>query len=207
MARPLSPDYDKRRENILQHSAELFADAGYHKASIDQLADASKITKSLIYHYFKSKQDILYQCMLNHVELLRSTAQSCIDPSKSSKDQLRHILDRFLEIYETAGARHRILVNDLNQLSPQQKDEIVTIENDITRIFKSLVSQISSSRNEGTTSTPSGGNIDTARTFLLLSMINWTHTWFNPDGTMSSKELGALVYDIFVNGVAGQSRN
>lgn len=204
MARPLSPDYDKRRENILQHSAELFAEAGYHKASIDQLADASDITKSLIYHYFKSKKDILYHCMLNHVELLRSTAQDCIDPEKSSKDQLQHILNRFLEIYETAGARHRILVNDLHQLPPDQKAEIIAIENDITRIFKSLVTQISSPVNSN--SIAPQNNLNTARTFLLLSMINWTHTWFNKDGTMTSKDLGALVYDIFVHGVTGQAK-
>lgn len=203
MARPLSPDYDKRKENILQHSAELFAEVGYHKASIDQLAEASNITKSLIYHYFKSKQDILYQCMLNHVELLRSTAQDCIDPTASCEDQLQHILIQFLEIYETAGARHRILVNDLNQLLPGQKSEIVAIENDITQIFKTLVNQISGPANSA--SGAQEKNLNTARTFLLLSMINWTHTWFNADGTMTSKELGALVYDIFVNGVSRQS--
>lgn len=195
MARPLSPDYDKRKENILQHSAELFAEVGYHKASIDQLAEASNITKSLIYHYFKSKQEILFECMLSHVELLRSTAQACLDPEKSDEQQLRHILSRFLDIYETAGARHRILVNDLQQLTPDQKTKIVTIENDITGIFKSLVDKVSSSGNQEQ-------HLGTARTFLLLSMINWTHTWFRPDGKMTSKELSDLVFDIFMNGVA-----
>ncbi len=195
MARPLSPDYDKRKENILQHSAELFAEVGYHKASIDQLAEASNITKSLIYHYFKSKQDILYQCMLNHVELLRSTARGCIDPNQSSEDQLQNILLQFLQIYETAGARHRILVNDLQQLLPEQKTEIIVIQNNITQIFKTLINKVAGSGDQDK-------NLDTARTFLLLSMINWTHTWFNADGTMTSQELGKLVYDIFVNGVA-----
>ena len=200
MARPLSPDYDKRKENILQHSAELFAAVGYHKASIDQLAEASTITKSLIYHYFNSKQDILYQCMLSHVELLRSTARGSIDPNKSSEDQLQSILLQFLQIYETAGARHRILVNDLQQLLPEQKSEIVAIENDIAQIFKTLITQITGSGDKDR-------NLDTARTFLLLSMINWTHTWFKAGGTMTSEELGKLVYDVFVNGVAHGTRS
>lgn len=197
MARPLSPDYDKRRENILQHSAELFAQVGYHKASIDQLAEASNITKSLIYHYFKSKQEILFQCMLSHVELLRSTARGGLDTDQTSKSQLKKILFSFLEIYETAGARHRILVNDLQQLTPDQKTKIVTIQNDITQIFKSLIDQISSSH-------PQEKHLSTARTFLLLSMINWTHTWFKSDGDMTSQELGTLVLDIFMNGVSPQ---
>lgn len=194
MARPLSPDYDKRKENILQHSAELFAEVGYHKASIDQLAEASNITKSLIYHYFKSKQDVLYQCMLNHVELLRSTARGCIDADRSSEAQLQNILLQFLQIYETAGARHRILVNDLQQLLPEQKSKIVAIENDITQIFKTLVNQVTGSNDEDK-------DLGTARTFLLLSMINWTHTWFKTGGTMTSQELAMLVYDTFVNGI------
>lgn len=195
MARPLSPDYDKRRENILQHSAELFAEVGFHKASIDQLAEASNITKSLIYHYFKSKQEILFECMLSHVELLRSTALRCLDAEKPPEKQLKNLLLKFLEIYETAGARHRILVNDLQQLTPDQKTKIVTIENDITQVFKSLINKVSNTNNQEQ-------HFSTARTFLLLSMINWTHTWFRPDGKMTSEELGALVFDIFMNGVA-----
>jgi len=202
MARPLSPDYDKRKENILQHSAELFAEIGFHKTSIDQLAEASNITKSLIYHYFKSKQEILFECMLSHVELLRSTALRYLDAEKSPEKQLENLLLKFLEIYETAGARHRILVNDLQQLTPDQKTKIVTIENDITQVFKSLINKVSDTKNQEQ-------HFSTARTFLLLSMINWTHTWFRPDGKMTSEELGALVFDIFMNGVAygGQTNN
>lgn len=199
MARPLSPDYDKRRENILQHSAELFAQVGYHKASIDQLAEASNITKSLIYHYFKSKQEILFQCMLSHVGLLRSTARSCIDPNKSPESQLKHILLSFLEIYETAGARHRILVNDLQQLTPDQKTQVIAIQDDITQVFKSLVDQISGDHSQEK-------HLSTARTFLLLSMINWTHTWFKADGDMTSQELGGLVFDTFMNGVSPENK-
>lgn len=197
MARPLSPDYDKRKENILQRSAELFAEAGYHKTSIDQLAAACNISKSLIYHYFKSKREILYQSMLSHVELLRSITQDHTDPNLRPEDQLRHILIEFLKVYETAGARHRILVNELQQLPPDQRSEIVAIENDITRFFKNLINRISNPD-------MNAKNLDTARTFLLLSMINWTHTWFNADGAITSKELGELVFDIFVNGVSGQ---
>jgi hypothetical protein len=140
--------------------------------------------------------------MLSHVELLRSTALQCLDAEKSPEKQLENLLLKFLEIYETAGARHRILVNDLQQLTPDQKTKIVTIENDITQVFKSLTNKVSNTNNQEQ-------HFSTARTFLLLSMINWTHTWFRPDGKMTSEELGALVFDIFMNGVAhsGQTNN
>ena len=70
MARPQSPDYDKRREAILRAAARLFARQGFNGASVADLAAACGSSKSLVYHYFPSKEDILHAVMSAHLELL-----------------------------------------------------------------------------------------------------------------------------------------
>lgn len=47
------------REKILMAALELFASHGYARTSVESIAVRARISKGLIYHYFKSKQDIL----------------------------------------------------------------------------------------------------------------------------------------------------
>jgi len=70
MARTQSADYAIRREAIVDRAAELFAERGFLGASIADLADALKTSKSLIYHYYDSKEDILFDVMHSHVKAL-----------------------------------------------------------------------------------------------------------------------------------------
>ncbi len=54
MARPQSPDYDKRRDAIVSAAAHLYARRGFQGASVADLAKACGTSKALIYHYFPS---------------------------------------------------------------------------------------------------------------------------------------------------------
>src|ERR1044072_6168796 len=76
MARPQSPDYDKRREAILAAAAQLYATRGFPGASLAELATACRTSKSLIYHYFPSKDDILYAVMTEHLDALTEAAEA-----------------------------------------------------------------------------------------------------------------------------------
>ena len=60
MARTQAPDYEERRIAIIDKAAELFARRGFMGASVADLAAACQTSKSLIYHYFPSKEDILF---------------------------------------------------------------------------------------------------------------------------------------------------
>ena len=50
---------ESRRKQIMDVALELFADKGYDHTSISQIATKAKISKGLMYNYFKSKDDLL----------------------------------------------------------------------------------------------------------------------------------------------------
>ena len=89
MARPQSPDYDKRREAILAAAARLYAARGFQGASVADLAKACSTPKSLIYHYFPSKDDILYMVCDRIVSEYQSQARKAIDTSHGPRDRVR----------------------------------------------------------------------------------------------------------------------
>ena len=70
----LYADYDQRRGRIVERAARLFARDGFLGSSISELADACRISKSAIYHYYPSKEDILFDVMRSHVVALEEAA-------------------------------------------------------------------------------------------------------------------------------------
>src|SRR5437016_11157661 len=56
------------KETILQHARHLFATKGYAETSVDDIAQACHMQKASLYHYFKSKQEILQQMVDLEVE-------------------------------------------------------------------------------------------------------------------------------------------
>ena len=61
MARGRSPGYEDQREQILLHAAELFAQSGYSATSMNEVAQASGMSKPTIYHYFRDKYALLFE--------------------------------------------------------------------------------------------------------------------------------------------------
>src|SRR6218665_33626 len=110
MARPQSPDYDKRREAILAAAAELYAKKGFPGASVAELAKACSTSKSLIYHYFPSKDDILYATMAAHLDALVDAAEDATRTG-SAQDKLRALTHAFMALYVGAEDSHKVLLN------------------------------------------------------------------------------------------------
>ena len=72
---------DARREQILEVALDVFADSGYHGASMNDVAVAAGVTKPVLYQHFESKRD-LYQALLDEVgarllgHIARATAEA-----------------------------------------------------------------------------------------------------------------------------------
>ena len=64
----------ERRELILAAATEVFAEAGYHAASMQQIAERSGVVASVIYDHFPSKRDL-------HIELIRVHGDALIQRS------------------------------------------------------------------------------------------------------------------------------
>lgn len=194
MARTQSPDYDARRKFILDQSAGLFAIQGFHSASIAAIAAACDSSKSLIYHYFSSKEDILYAVMEEHTDLLLATAQEVMAEDLPAAQKLRIISRAYLDIYKSAQARHVVLLNELRALAPARRRHIVKSERDILGIFEALITSIGGrpmARKE----------LRTVLTRLFMGMINWTYTWYDGKGPLDSDAVSDLASEIFITGL------
>lgn len=194
MARPQSADYDKRQQFILDEAAKTFATNGFHGSSVGDLAKQCDISKSLIYHYFPSKEAILFAVMESYtLDLLTTVKQASV--KGESVSQTFHItVASLLDNYKSAGPKHRVLLQELDKLSKQHRDKIVKNEDMIKNIIKEQIAKFNPAK-------PQSSSYNTALTMLFLGMVNWTHTWFAPNGPITNQELATMAATIFENGV------
>ncbi|MDT2017802.1 MAG: TetR/AcrR family transcriptional regulator, partial [Planktomarina sp.] len=108
MARTIAKDYDAKRTAILKKSAQYFADQGYDRASVSQVAGACGISKSLIYHYYESKEQLLFDILQSHLNAIHECVAAISDHKKDPKIHLRHLVAELLTAYRGADAEHRL---------------------------------------------------------------------------------------------------
>lgn len=185
MARKQAPDYELRRQAIVDAAAELFARRGFLGASVADLAEACGASKSLIYHYYPSKEDILFEVMDDHLLQLTGAVETVAGSHASPERRLSDLTHRFMGLYVGAAARHKVLLNELDNLPPDRRAAIVARQR---RLIEQVEGVIAAVRPD--LATTKGRR---PLTMLFFGMINWTHTWFRPEGDASPDDVADLV--------------
>ena len=193
MARTQAADYDLRREAIVEKAAELYAVRGFLGASVSELADACGVSKSAIYHYYNSKEEILFDVMNSHMAALDEAMQTALAHPGDARTRLNLMTHAFMRLYAGAQARHKVLLNDVDQLPPAKRDEIVAIQRSLVLSAERLLTEI-----EPTLVAPGAGR---AAAMLFFGMINWTHTWFKSGGVVSLDMLADMTVDMVLGGL------
>ena len=199
MARTQSPDYEQRREAIVKVAARLFAGSGFQGTSVSQLAAAANTSKSLIYHYYPSKEDILYAVMASHIDLLVTDVADIMSGKATPAERLSNLIRKFMGHYVGAADPQKVLLNELDSLPQGKRDVIVAKQRTILDGVQGLLVALDPSI-----------AADAARarvkTMLLFGMINWTHTWFDAAGPMSADDISAMVLQVILPGKRGAAR-
>src|SRR5689334_14879792 len=108
MARSRATDYDEKRRAILDRSAELFAEYGYDRASLSEIAKACGISKANLYHYYKDKESLLFDVIRYHLEELLEVVETADRPELAPESRLRELCAALLEAYRDADAQHNV---------------------------------------------------------------------------------------------------
>lgn len=181
MARPVSLDHEQKRAYILQQAAQCFANLGYSAASMSDIAAASGASKARLYHYYGSKEALLFDLLERYtLRLLALIAQAQAAAQRQGLDDraaLHALVRSFLQEYENSSARHRVLLHDVQHLGPAQREVILNHQRDIVSAMTHALQRAYPQRVNPANRT--------AVTMMLFGMINWTFTWLRPGGTMS----------------------
>lgn len=199
MARTRSENYPENRQLILDRAAELFASRGFPRASIAELARACEFSKAWLYHYYDSKEAILFAMLDSHIRELRRISEAAIAASEDPVQQFRDFMRANIVVYARAPAKHVVLMNDLDYLAEAQREHIRQMERDLVDLLSGLLRTL----NPGLAA---HAVLQKPYAMMLYGLINWTYVWYDPNGAVPPERLADLAADLFLNGFLSQPR-
>lgn len=193
MARTQSKSYPEIRENILKSAARLFAEKGFSTATIEDLAHACGSSRGALYHYFDLKEEILEKIVSEHVSAMLGELEKVGEQRLEPGEHLRAVARCIMEINASNNSEQIILLNDWNQIDAGQQTVIAEAQRKIVSIVRDALARLDEARRL----TPKMGS---AYAMMLLGILNYTYTWYDPHGPVTPAEYADQAVDVFLNG-------
>jgi AcrR family transcriptional regulator len=196
VGRPRAADHADQRDRILLRATEAIAELGYGSASMAQLAQACGLSKAGLYHYFSSKDAILFESLDRYTKLLMDRLAEVRARGLEPRHELGEMVRTLMLQYRDSRAHHVALLNDVKSLEPAAREQIRAQERAVVDQLALTLERVAPGRFDALTRKPA--------TMALLGMINFTFAWLRPDGPMSHEQYAQLVIDLWERGLGAE---
>ena len=193
MARTRANDYDKKRQGILGRSAALFAEHGYTGTSITMIAEACGVSKALMYHYYSSKDAVLFDLLEDHLQNLVTAVEAASQSAGEAEEKLYAISAALLEAYRGADAEHQVQISSLKLLPPAQQEVLKEMERKLVVIVSdAIAAAIPHAAKKRQLLKP--------LTMSFFGMLNWHYLWFRDGKGITREKYARMVTGLVLAG-------
>ena len=188
------PKNSQKIQKIYEVIARLFAYRGYHSTSMREIAHELGMNKSSLYHYFTSKEDILFKLMNDAMDDALATLQDICVTDVSPEEKLKKVLCFYTQYYAGDHERLILLVNEMDSLNDESRSLLIEKQRHYVQLIQSILKELA---DHGKMK-----QIDPAiATFAFFGMVHYTVKWYHKDGPVPLDELAQIFAEIFNNGI------
>lgn len=183
------------RDELLSKAAEVFERLGFAQTRIQDIADAMALSRSALYHYFTSKEEILSALVEEHTDRRAAELAAIVrDGGRPAAERLRAALRTTIVERLTGGNRLRVL----DQLAPEMPAELRKSFDRARRHILDLYTGLIAEGIERGEFRPIDARV---AAFAVLGIASWTSWWYSPGGRRTPQDLADILVDIGVNGL------
>ena len=113
---------DKRRQ-LLDAAVRVFARKGFHASRVGDIAEEAGVAHGLLYHYFKSKDQVLEAVFHENWSVLLARIESVEETEEPAADQIRHIAAIVLRTWLHRPDVVRVVIQEFGR-SPELAERI-----------------------------------------------------------------------------------
>jgi AcrR family transcriptional regulator len=181
-----------RGARILEAATALFAEHGYEKASMRELAARAGCSPANLYYHYRGKYELfvtlIEQAMQLHLIGLHRAQELHSDPV----DQLRYVLTFHLRLH-MERPEVRLLRSDFHPLHGAELERFLAARDEYEQGVRAIAAH---ARDLGLAA------VEDTRLAVLVSLTacSQVDTWYRPDGPLSSLELSRRIADFLLAG-------
>ena len=186
---------DGRRRELARHAAEQFDAVGYHQTTVADIGEAMGLSKASVYHYFSSKDEILFWIHEDFVDELITRHEARLRTPMPAAQSLLELIGDMLDVVENSRSEVRVFFEHFRELTPEQQAPI--------RVKRARYQTFVEDVIRRGIETGELRDLDPRLTTLaLFGMCNWAYQWFSPDGPLRSRQLAYFFWDLFLRGAS-----
>ena len=185
----------------MSEAAQLFNWQGSRATTLSDIAGSMKLTKTCVYYYVKTKEDLIYQCYLSSCEMWLQRIQEANQSSATGVDKIAFMVkSHFYQYIDTLRgvAPHFAMLTEVSALDAKHVEDI---EQRWVQVFSGCQKMVEQGIDEGLIEP-----IDSAvLTSGIFSILQWFPVWLNRSHAANPEPVIDGVLDILLNGLASRS--
>lgn len=172
---------DEKREAVLRTAVQLFLEQGYHRATLNEVAERLNITKPALYNYFRGKDEILFECWALGQERVDEFIAEINAGGGTGLAKLRKLVRAYAEVMATDFGASLVRF-DPRDLTDKNSRIVRAAKKSIDRTFRNYIA-------EGI----ADGSIKPCdpklSAFAIAGSLNWIGHWFQRGGALSAEAI------------------
>ena len=185
-------------EKLMRASVELFAEHGYAQTSVQQIVDAAGVTKGALYHYFKSKDDLLFDIYDRILSLQREHLDEIVARGEDPVQTIRLVCEDVIVTSIEWMHEGTVFFRSQHMLTPARQQEVKRRRREYNDAFEAILER---GRAEGLFRTDIPPAIQIANFF---SDVHYLGQWYSPGGPLSKEQVASELTDLYLAGLTAK---
>ena len=195
---PNGPEMPDRVLHILTIAAALFAERGYERTSMRDLAERCGVSKSLLYHHFADKEELYTRLALGFTQELHDHVAAQIPAEGTARERVGAFMAASAKFFE----RYRLVwlaSTDAFWSDPdlRRSGERLHWRRAYEGLLRDLLAEGVRTGELSALDVPMAGR-------LVLSALNWLPRWFQPGGALSAAAIAAAYHRMIFDGLTAR---
>ncbi len=179
---------------MVRRAAELFDEVGYGETRMEEIAAAADIRKATLYHYFNGKEQLLLLIHEQFMELLMSRVEARAETAANPTEFLRGVVEDIVKTVHDYPHHVRVFFEHYRQLPEPERSALRVTRDRYAKLVEQAI--------ENGMRTGEFRKMDPRLAmFAFFGVVNWTYTWYRPDGELSMSELSDFIWEFARRGL------
>ncbi|HEX4195868.1 MAG TPA: TetR/AcrR family transcriptional regulator [Caulobacteraceae bacterium] len=182
-----------KRQVVLRTAARIFSRRGFHQTALSDIAEELHIAKPTLYHYFRSKDEILLLVQQLAIAQITDVAIDAHPAAATGMEQLRAFVRRYIEmIVDDFGAC--LIMTGILPLQAENRKLIRQGSKDIESMLREILRR-------GVADGSIAPCDPKITAMFFFGVTNWVPYWYRPDGEIDVDGLTERALAFLINGV------
>ncbi|HYB21384.1 MAG TPA: TetR/AcrR family transcriptional regulator [Thermodesulfobacteriota bacterium] len=189
------------KDRIISSARAIFWERGYHGTSMKDIAMAAGCKPANLYNYFPSKEQLLFEILLEEMQMLISSLKHLEDDETTHPiEQLRILIKNQTAVLFGFRKSSKLLFDmEFEKLSQAKRKVIVQLRDQYDLILRKIIRRMIRAGCIPETDERMAG-------FCVVSMIVRSRIWFSPKGRLSAEETADYLFNFALGGLLGSRK-